>query len=212
MQSEDPMKRVPYLICAALLFCAASASATSFIVPTDDELVRKADAIVIGTVEGSYVQENDEIETVYEIRVDRAMKGGVRTDELLRVVSPGGFVPGRGGVLVPAAAHFEQGDRVLLFLTNEGRWRVTDMTLGKFRFVTSTAGERLLVRDLEDVVGWDHAGRVHRENVRRARRASAAHRDSGERGISRIYLCGLGREPARPLAEHHRGYSVLQAQ
>lgn len=161
------MKRATYLICTALLFCAGNALATSFIVPTDEELVRKADAIVIGTVEGSYVQENDEIETVYEIRVERAMKGGPRPDALLRVVSPGGFIPERGGLLVPAAAHFEQGDRVLLFLTHEGEWRVTDMTLGKFRFRTSTAGERVLVRDLEDVVGWDHAGRVHRENVRR---------------------------------------------
>ncbi len=161
------MKRATYLIYTALLFCAGSALATSFVVPTDDELVRKADAIVIGTVEGSYVQENDEIETVYEIRVERAMKGAPRQDALLRVVSPGGFIPGRGGLLVPASAHFEQGDRVLLFLTNEGEWRVTDMTLGKFRFRTSTAGERVLVRDLEDVVGWDHAGQVHRENVRR---------------------------------------------
>ncbi|HET8775136.1 MAG TPA: FG-GAP-like repeat-containing protein [Thermoanaerobaculia bacterium] len=161
------MKRATYLICTALLFCAGNALATSFIVPTDEELVRKADAIVIGTVEGSYVQENDEIETVYEVRVERAMKGGPRKDELLRVVSPGGFLPGRGGLLVPASAHFDQGDRVLLFLTNEGEWRVTDMTLGKFRFRTSTAGARVLVRDLEDVVGWDHAGRVHRENVRR---------------------------------------------
>ena len=161
------MKRALSLICVTLLL-AATASATSFVVPSDDELVKKADAIVIGTVEGSYVVENNGIETIYEIRAERAMKGGVRPNSLLRVVSPGGFIPDRGGVIVPSSAHFAQGDRVLLFLMEDGaQWRVTDMTLGKFRFVTSTAGERLLVRDMEDVVGWDHAGRVHHEKVRR---------------------------------------------
>jgi hypothetical protein len=146
---------------------ATTMTATTFIVPTDDELLAKSSDVVIGTIEGAYVDEREnDIETVYELRVERAMKG--RTLELIRVVSPGGVIGDRG-VLVPASAHFHQGDRVLLFLTRDedGRWRTTDLTLGKFRFVTSTAGERLLVRDMEDVVGWDHRGQVHHEKVRR---------------------------------------------
>ena len=147
---------------------ASAAMATSFVVPTDDELVAKSQAIMIATVEGSYVQEvEDTIETVYELRVERAIKGRARPNELIRIVSPGGVI-GERGLIVSGSAHFHQGDRALIFLTlHKGRWTATDMTLGKFRFVTSTASERLLVRDLEDVVGWDHAGRVHHEKVRR---------------------------------------------
>jgi hypothetical protein len=157
--------RVVTLFCTILF--AAAASATTFIVPTDEELIAKSNAIAIGTVEGAYVQELDGIiETVYEIRVEQSLKALPMTD-LLRVVSPGGILGDRG-LHVEAAAHFEQGEHVLLFLTrHKGRWTTTDLTLGKFRFVTSTKGDELLVRDMEDVVGWDQRGNVHHEQVRR---------------------------------------------
>lgn len=161
--------RILTLTCALLLL-AGAAGATTFVVPSDDELVGKAQAIVIGTVEGSYVRQTDDmIETTYEIRIERTIKGVAGRDELLRIVSPGGFIEGVGGLEVAGAAHFRHGERVLLFLSRHGgRWETTDLTLGKFRFVTSTAGDRLLVRDAEDVVGWDRAGNVHHEKVRRA--------------------------------------------
>jgi hypothetical protein len=147
---------------------ATTAFGTSFVVPTDAELVAKSSAIMIGTVEGSYVQDrNDTIETVYEIRAERALKSEIARGDLVRIVSPGGVIGDRG-VIVPGSAHFRQGERVLLFLTLEnGVLRTTDLTLGKFRFAQSTTGERMLVRDMEDVLGWDHAGREHRENIRR---------------------------------------------
>ena len=162
------MKIRAAILGSLLMTVASSLLATSFVVPTDEEMVERSQAIITGTVEGSFVQEQDGmIETTYEIRVDRTIKGIAKIGELVRVVSPGGVI-GERGLLVPAAAHFQQGDRVLLFLTRDkARWVTTDMTLGKFRFVTSTKGEKLLVRDLEDVVGWDHAGQVHHEQVRR---------------------------------------------
>ncbi|HEX7833592.1 MAG TPA: hypothetical protein VF787_28325 [Thermoanaerobaculia bacterium] len=144
--------------------------ATSFVVPTDDELVAKSTAIITGTVEGSYVREqNNTIETIYEIRVERAIKGVAKRGELISIVSLGGITEEKRGLIVPAAAHYDQGERVLVFLTKDERseWRTTDMTLGRFQFVTSTAGEKLLVRDVENVVGWDRAGSVHREKVRK---------------------------------------------
>ena len=155
-----------------LMMVAGSAMATSFVVPTDEEMVSKSAAIAVGTIEGSFVQENDgTIETLYELRVERGIKGAVRPNQLLRIASLGGVLEdGERGLIVPASAHFEQGERVLVFLSRDdkGRWRTTDLTLGRFEFVTSTKGERLLVRAMEDVVGWDHAGRVHHEKVRRA--------------------------------------------
>ncbi|MBV8520377.1 MAG: hypothetical protein JO197_23500 [Acidobacteria bacterium] len=151
-----------------LLLLAGSALAGTFIVPDDDEMVTKADAIVVGTVEGAYAQEADNtIETVYEIRLERAVKGIAEPNALLRVVTMGGVIGDRG-VIVSGEAQYEQGERVLVFLTRDrGRWRTTDLTLGKFKFATSTTGERLLVRDMDDVLGWDRSGAVHQEPVRK---------------------------------------------
>jgi hypothetical protein len=157
-----------FYLAAVLLLFAGTALAGTFIVPDDKEMVKKADAIVIGTVEGAYAQEADNtIETVYEIRLDRAVKGVAEPNALIRVVAMGGVIGDRG-VIVSGEAQYEQGERVLVFLTRDhGRWRTTDLTLGKFKFATTTTGERLLVRDMDDVLGWDRSGAVHHEPVRK---------------------------------------------
>ena len=157
-----------FILALATALLATSALATTFIVPEDDRLIEKADAIVIGTIDGKKVQQTPtDIETVYDVRVSRSIKGFPRSLETIRIVSPGGHLGDRG-VIVPGSAHFEIGDRVLLFLTRDrNRWTPTDMTLGKFRFETSTAGTSVLVRDSEDVFGFDRAGRMHVEHVRR---------------------------------------------
>ncbi|HEX6097447.1 MAG TPA: hypothetical protein VF432_14050 [Thermoanaerobaculia bacterium] len=163
------MRSRVFLVVCAVVFAAQAATAATFLVPTDDELVGKSHAIVIGTVEGSFVREaNGMIETVHEIRVERAVKGAARANDLIRIVEPGGEIGDRG-VLVPGAAEYRQGERVLAFLNravSAAEWRTVDLTLGKFAFRTSTRGDRVLVRDMEDVVGWDHAGQPHRERVR----------------------------------------------
>jgi hypothetical protein len=155
---------------AVVFFVAVHASATSFVVPSDDELVGRSVGIVIGNVEGSFVRDREGvIETIAEIRLERAIKGSFRAGELISVTAPGGVLDATHGVIVPASPRYRQGERVLVFLTRDkrGEWETTDLTLGRFEFVTSTAGERLLVRNLENVVGWDHAGKVHHEKVRR---------------------------------------------
>ncbi|HJQ38411.1 MAG TPA: hypothetical protein VKB93_14835 [Thermoanaerobaculia bacterium] len=150
-----------------LILLAPAALATTFIVPTDEEMVGRADAIVIARAERHWVDESPEIQTIYELRIERTIKGSPRAAELLRIVSPGGQLKDRG-VYVPGAARFADGERALLFLTlDHGRWMTTDLTLGKFRFTTSTMGERVLVRDLDDAVAWDRSGAPHRERVRR---------------------------------------------
>ena len=105
------------VILAVLVFAVVpTASATSFVVPTDEQLVAKSAAIVIGTVESSQVQQaNGVVETVFEIRIEGTLKGEPRPSDALRVVSPGGVLSGNRGVLVPAAARFRPGERVLVF-------------------------------------------------------------------------------------------------
>src|SRR5688500_2442251 len=69
---------------------------------------------------------------------------------------------------VPGSAHFQREDRVLLFLNDQkGRWTPAFMTLGKFRCVTSTGGQSLLLRDSEDIVGFDKEMKTHVERIRR---------------------------------------------
>src|SRR5688572_13098877 len=158
-----------FILALTLLVLTTSALATSFIVPEDEVLIARAEAIVIGTIDSSTVVKTElGVNTVYELRVSRTLKGLPRTLDVIRVVSPGGHLGAEGGVIVHGAAHFAKGDQVLLFLTrHRGQWTPADMTLGKFRFRTSTAGANVLVRDAEDIFGWDRAGRMHVERVRR---------------------------------------------
>ena len=161
------MTRFPALALTALLL-TTPVLATTFIVPEDAELVAKADAIVVGTIDRSSVQESQfGVETVYDLRLSRVIKGITRPLQTLRIVSAGGDLGDRG-VIVFGEAHFAAGDRVLLFLTlHRGRWTVTDGMLGKFHFKTSTSGAQLLVRDYENIFGWDQRGRPYVERVRR---------------------------------------------
>lgn len=153
-----------------LVFCGVtvSAFATSFVVPSDTELIAKSDAIVRGVVASTRVVESDAgfIETVVEITVTRRLKGDVEEGAFLTVSTPGGNAGGRF-LLVDSAARFRENEDVLLFLTSQdGRWTPTDMTLGKFRPALTTKGYSVLVRDEDDITGWTRDGRPHLEKVR----------------------------------------------
>jgi hypothetical protein len=152
------MTRFPALVLTALLL-ATPVLATTFIVPEDAELISKSDAIVIGTIDRRSVQESQlGLETVYELRVSRVLKGITRPLQTLTIFSAGGTL-GNRGLIVFGEAHFAPGDRVLLFLTRDrGRWTVTDGLLGKFAFKTATSGAHLLVRS------FDYTERMRRED------------------------------------------------
>jgi hypothetical protein len=136
-----------FLASCVLLLAAQTVMAATFIVPADDELILKAQAIATGTVEGSYVQEVDQnIETVAEIRVERAMKGSFRAGELIRVVEPGGVIriaefsfraPRVQTGRARSAVSLERA-RPLAHHRHDPR---------QFRFTTSTKGVRVLVRE-----------------------------------------------------------------
>lgn len=144
----------------ATLLLASSAFATSFIVPTDRQMVAKSSAIAIGTVEGSYVRQFDPdgdlpVETVFEIRLERGLKNGGKAGDLISVVTPGGHIDGRT-LYVPGAPQFVLGQRVLLFLTrHKNHWETTDLMLGKFRFATTMRGDHVVVRDDDADVDTD---------------------------------------------------------
>jgi hypothetical protein len=157
------------LALAVLLGLTASMYAAVFVVPEDRELVDKSQRIVIGVIVGSTprMSRSGDVETVYKLRVERSLKGVARPGSEIDFFSDGGILEHRM-TSVQGAAHFRVDDHVLLFLVaDRGEWTLTDMTLGKFRFVTSSGGQDLLVRDAEDIVGFDKEMRTHVERVRR---------------------------------------------
>src|SRR3954454_24599488 len=159
------------LLCAVLAACASSAFAASFIVPPDRELVRRADAIVVATVQHSFTQtiHAAAIETVTGLNVSEKIKGTV--PDFLEVHEPGGELIGRAEI-IPGVPRFRDGERVLLFLrcTPDNTWAVADIALGHFTFADDALGQRLLVRATSEIVGWDPNGTPHAEPRRNAAR------------------------------------------
>jgi len=146
-----------------------SASAATFIVPSDKELVGKARRIVTATVidsQSRYTPEGS-IETVTVIEVTETLKGGSTIPgERTEIVHIGGAMSNLA-LVVPGSPNFEKGESVLLFLTRNGRdeWTTVDLVLGKF----ARRGQ-LLVREEGEIAGADREGRAHKERNRSADR------------------------------------------
>lgn len=159
---------------ALLVFLLLSSAVygASFIVPPDRELIRRADAIVIGSALSSYARATSEggIETVTPFSVEEVIKGepGGMT---INVVEPGGVLNGRA-TLIAGIPQFRDGTRLLLLLTKTGagRWAVTEIALGKFTFEHGRNGEGLLLRDAGEISGWDPNLAPHQERQRSADR------------------------------------------
>jgi hypothetical protein len=152
--------------CLAAICCllSAVASATTFVVPKDDVLIRKAEAIVQGTVVSSYTREaaSKIIETVTTISVVETLKGNV--GDSIDVVEPGGIYEKRG-TFVESSPQFTPGESVVLLLSrNHGHWEATDLALGAFHSRQGLT-RRLLVRS-EDIAGWAVDGSDFKDKAR----------------------------------------------
>lgn len=144
--------------------------ATTFVVPPDRDMVHRADTIVIATALTSYSRYNGDggVETVTPMSVEETIKG-LDVPATIDVVEPGGAIDG----IITAIAgvpRFREGRRMLLMLSRTGsdRWAVTELVLGKFSFDVDTGGRNVLVRDEDEIVGWDPNLDVHREHRRLA--------------------------------------------
>jgi hypothetical protein len=137
----------------------SSVFAATFVVPGDDWLVQRADAIVSGTVVSSRVERGPGglIETVYTIRIDETIKGLAPGVAEIDVRQVGGRLDGEV-LQLSGAPSYEVGDRYLVFMRKVGEgWVTFDMILGKFAFGTNAAGESILVRDERIVDARAHA-------------------------------------------------------
>jgi hypothetical protein len=155
---------------ALLLLASQTLPAATYVVPADGDMVHRADAIIIGSALSSYAQEDERggIETVTLMSIEEVIKGSPSASTI-EIHEPGGRL-GKKARIIPGAPMFREGERVLLFLreTQPGRWMTADFALGKFSFLTDEAGQKLLVRQENDITGWDPDLRQHQEGRRSA--------------------------------------------
>ncbi len=159
------MPRPSLISWCAILLVANTASAISYIVPTDRDEIGRADTIISGYVLGSHCERSRfGIETVTEIALEETFKGTATA--ITRIHEPGG-IAGDEARIVPGAPTLLDGEHVLLFLSRreDGSFAITDLQLGCFRFARDN---ELLVRDSSEIHGWDLDGTPHLEPLRSA--------------------------------------------
>lgn len=133
------------VLASALCAAAASTARASVILPADvEELTRRAEHIVRGTVlssAASWSPDGKQIHTVTRIAVDRALKGS--GPAVVEVRTPGGVV-GDLAQKALGAPEFTPGEQVILFLRRHGgsgRYGVEGFSQGKFTIEPPSSGK-----------------------------------------------------------------------
>jgi PKD repeat protein len=132
------------LILAAL---AVPLSATTIVMPTDDQLVAKSPLIVEGTVlSSSAVDRDGHIRTETLLQVEKSVKGKAEGTITIREI---GGVVGNRITRIFGAPQYKAGERVLVFLEPNpaGGYRTIDLYVGKFTRQHSLDGRQLWTRD-----------------------------------------------------------------
>lgn len=136
----------------AIVAIARMASATTIVMPTDEQLVAKSPLIVRGTVVSSTpVERNGAIWTETTIRVEETLKGSAQGEVIVREL---GGVIGDHITKIYGAPEYSEGQRVLAFLTptSRGDYQTTDLYVGKMTEATTLSGRRMWVREQVDDV------------------------------------------------------------
>src|SRR5438309_1265638 len=142
------------LAVCVLFFFATGVRASTFVVPTDDDLIVGARAIVrakVLSVNCQLDESSGRIFTYVRLRVREVFKGQITNDEIV-IKEEGGQVGARGSIIY-GTPQFTAGENVVLYLDTwrDGSLRVYQMFLGKFLIVQDPrTGERLVDRDAGD--------------------------------------------------------------
>lgn len=130
------------LFAAAFCVLALSASATTYIVPPDAEMIQKSDDIVIATGVSSHAERDarGRIVTRATLRIEQTLKGDRQPGETLVLTELGGVVAD-GARIISGAPQYETGVRYLVFTSaNRNLDPVTfGMSLGQFHLAGSLA-------------------------------------------------------------------------
>lgn len=140
------------VVTLALLLCAP-AYGLSVVPRSFDELVQRADLVLVGTVSRVHSEfadgglDQNTIFSYVNFSELQVIKGRVTTGEYaLRV--PGGVV-GRFAQDYPGVPAFQTGRRYLVFIRGNHRdfFPVVGITQGVFRILTNAQGQQVVVRD-----------------------------------------------------------------
>ncbi|MEN3336257.1 MAG: hypothetical protein V7641_5622 [Blastocatellia bacterium] len=142
-----------FVLPALLMVFAETASATTVIIPADDDLMIGARAIVRGRVlaVACDFDQQGHIYTYITLRVNEIIKGHI-TSRRIVLKEPGGQV-GLQGSMIFGTPQFRRDEQVLLYLDtwNDGSLRVHQMFLGKFIITRDAAsGQQMVTRDGPD--------------------------------------------------------------
>jgi PKD repeat protein len=154
-----------------LMILAVSASATTIVMPTDEQLIAKSPVIVEGTVISTTpVARGNAVWTQTSVSVAKSIKGNVSGNI---VISEAGGILDNRITKIFGAPEYTPGEHVLLFLTPtpRGDYQTTDLYIGKFSEERTLDGRMLWSRHDEsgDVVLLDasfnpiRAGNVQRD-------------------------------------------------
>ncbi len=160
------------LIAFMLALATSSLYAITYIVPTDRDLVRRSEAIVIATSVESHSQYTTDgrIVTIATLALDEVLKGELGGQSSIDLIEAGGFVGDRA-TAIPGSPRYAAGKQYLVFLrrTTDG-WATYGFSLGKFEFVNDLLGRQLVTRGGSDeIFGWDEMTNTpHIETLRDA--------------------------------------------
>jgi len=158
---------------AVALLGSIPASAGVYLVPSDEEMIRRADVIVVGTITSiqPLLRGDGDIDTTATVTVDTVLKGPDLDGDTIEVRDAGGII-GDSAMFVSGWNGYTPGERVLVFIEHrdDGSNGTYGLALGKFNFVTDMRNRRLLVRGLrEGIRGWTETDFAeHRERPRLA--------------------------------------------
>jgi len=170
--SASRLSLVILTIAVAVAGFGPSASATTYVMMSDEDLTDLAPTIVIARVVSQDPAPTLDLpSTDYVIEVDRVLKGNIPGSTLI-VRVPGGIRSDGVGFHVFGAPRFDIDDRALLFLSpaSDGTFRIYQLMLGAF-YEKRFQGERLAVRNFAETTEVEMPGRDRGEKERRQARA-----------------------------------------
>jgi hypothetical protein len=223
--------RVDRGLCVALLalltvvLLIGPANASVVIPPADDDLIVRADAVILGRVTDieSHDTQQGKLHTYITIAIDEVLKG-MLAQPSLTIRELGGQVGAFGG-WVFANPEFSVGEHVLLFLDqrDDGTLRVLHFYLGKFSVITDPgSGDLVAVRPLPNEVAviappgaaaagiaLGAVGRGLDEFKARIREKAGEPRPLTMRASPGLQLSSA-RRPAGGLVERHQDFRFLR--
>jgi hypothetical protein len=146
-------------IAMGAVLAATPLTATTYIVPSDKEMIQRADDIIVGTALSSHAEITPagSVVTFNELRIERILKGTGRSGETMRIKEFGGQV-GSTVSHSPGTPAYVAGSRYLIFteMDVDGERSTWGVGLGQFEFRHSVRGRQLLVRG-SGIGGFDAA-------------------------------------------------------